>query len=168
MRALGLGDPDLRWGVDVTVAPAGGAPVRLLGVHLKSGCNAGDDPRDRDCAVLAEQRAVLEAWIDARAEEPVSAVVLGDLNRRVGLAGDSFWRAIDDGDPPAADLTLGGQGQDACCQARYPDFIDHIVLDARAAARLVPGSFEEYLYRDAPEAGRPSDHCPVSVRLTAR
>lgn len=30
--------------------------------------------------------------------------------------------------------------------ARYPDFIDHIALGARAAGRLVQGRFYDYVY----------------------
>src|SRR5690606_26142656 len=46
LSALGLGNPDLRWGVDITVTR--GKPLRLLAVHLKAGCNSGRAPSDPD------------------------------------------------------------------------------------------------------------------------
>ncbi|WP_292134791.1 hypothetical protein [Brevundimonas sp.] len=67
LSALALGNPDLRWGVDVTVSR--GRPVRLLAVHLKSGCNSGREPTDPDCPVLFDQLPVLEGWTEARARE---------------------------------------------------------------------------------------------------
>ncbi|HOU66529.1 MAG TPA: hypothetical protein PK861_10910, partial [Thermomonas sp.] len=50
---LQAGNPDLRSGVDVIVRPVGGKPMRLLSVHLKAGCSAGD--RNDACAALFQQ-----------------------------------------------------------------------------------------------------------------
>ena len=55
-------------------------------------------------------------------------------------------------------------GEPARCQERYPDFIDHIVLDPRAASRFVAGSFEQFDY-GVSEAEHPSDHCPIAIRV---
>jgi endonuclease/exonuclease/phosphatase family metal-dependent hydrolase len=162
LRELGLGNDGLRWGVDVTVN--GDKPLRLLSVHLKSGCNSGRAPTDRDCDVLFAQLPVLERWIDARANEPAPFAVLGDWNRRVASRGDAFWVEIDDAEPANADLTLAAGKRGATCKMRYSEFIDHIALDARAAQQALPGSFAEYTYR-VPEAQHPSDHCPVSVAV---
>lgn len=162
LSALALGNPNLRWGVDVTVTR--GRPLRLLAVHLKSGCNSGRAPTDPDCPVLFEQGPVLETWIDDRARTGEGFVVLGDWNRRLASRGDAFLAEINDGEPAGAALTLAGGGRQANCKARYREFIDFIVLGTKAAERLEPGSFEEYVY-DAPEAEHPSDHCPISVRL---
>lgn len=159
---LGLGSPSLRWGVDVTIALP--EPLRLLAVHLKSGCNSGRAPSDRDCTVLFRQLPVLERWIDARAREAAAFAVLGDVNRRLASRRDAFWAEIDDAEPPAADLTLAAGQRRATCKARYREFIDHIILDTRAAARLVNGSFVEFTY-GVPEDEHPSDHCPIMVAL---
>lgn len=78
--------------------------------------------------------------------------------------GDAFFDALNDGEPAAAALTLAGADRAAGCKVRYREFIDFIVVGVDAAARLEPGSFQEYVY-DAPEAEHPSDHCPISVRL---
>lgn len=155
---LQLGDPNLRGGVDVTIRAPGHAPLRLLAVHLKSGCFSGDAAKA--CPTLMRQVPILERWIDARAEEGVRFAVLGDFNRRLARADDVVWREIDDADPPNADLTLAEGAAAPKCDPRYSEFIDHIVLDARAARDLE--GFEELTY--AP-GERGSDHCPVVARL---
>ncbi|WP_292037103.1 MULTISPECIES: endonuclease/exonuclease/phosphatase family protein [unclassified Brevundimonas] len=162
LSALALGNPNLRWGVDVTVGRE--RPLRLLAVHLKSGCNSGRAPTDPDCPVLFGQAPVLETWIDDRANAGEAFVVLGDWNRRMASRGDAFFQALNDGEPAAASLTLTGAGRSAGCKARYREFIDFIVVGVEAAERVVPGSFEEYAYA-SPEAEHPSDHCPISVRM---
>lgn len=165
VRALGLDDDGLRWGVDVTVGTA--QPLRLLSVHLKSGCNFGRSVSDRDCDVLFEQLPVLERWIDARGSEALPFAVLGDWNRRLIARRDMFFAEIDDAEPANADLAIAAGSASATCKQRYREFIDHIVLDKRAGVTAVPGSFAEYTY-GTPEAAHPSDHCPVSVSLIAR
>lgn len=155
---LQLGDPNLRSGVDVTIRAPGHAPLRLLAVHLKSGCFAGDTAKP--CRTLMRQVPVLERWIDARAQEDLRFAVLGDFNRRLARADDAVWREIDDADPPNADLSLAEGAAGPKCDPRYAEFIDHIVLDARATRDLE--GFEELTY--AP-GERGSDHCPVLARL---
>lgn len=157
VTALQLGDADLRSGVDLVLRPDGGPELRLLSVHLKSGCSSGQ--AQPACPVFFEQAPQLEAWIDARAREARPFVVLGDFNRRLALPADPVWTDWDDGDPAEADLSLAAGGQRARCNPRYPDFIDHIVLDRRASQRLE--QFEETVF----EGPALSDHCAISVRL---
>jgi endonuclease/exonuclease/phosphatase family metal-dependent hydrolase len=156
---LQLGDPNLRGGVDITLRPPGRAPLRLLAVHLKSGCASGDG--GAACETLRRQVPVLERWIDGRALEPTRFAVLGDFNRRLARPGDAVWSDLDDADPPNADLALAAGDASPACDPRYRDFIDHVALDARAAADLE--GFEELTYPAGAE--RPSDHCPVVARL---
>lgn len=177
-RPLGLTDDTVRWGADVTLHPGTPRELRLLSVHLKSGCQR--DPLttpSEACEILARQVPALERWIDARAREGVPFAVLGDFNRRFDgefapsrdEAGRivAMWPEIDDGVPPGADLTDPGAGTGAAaCRAgersRMP--IDHVVLGATLAAALVSGSFRHERYpRDA--AARWPDHCPVGVTL---
>ena len=163
LSALALGNPDLRWGVDVTVSE--GRPVRLLAVHLKSGCNSGRELADPDCPVLFEQLPVLEGWTEARAREGQAFVVLGDWNRRLAGRDDAFLADLNDGDPAGSTLTLTSGGQAAGCKARYREYIDFIATGGSATGRIAPGSFEEYRYGGIPEGEHPSDHCPISVRI---
>jgi len=159
VTALMLGNAQLRSGVDITLRAPGHAPIRLLSVHLKSGCFSGSEAKA--CPTLLQQIPALEAWIDTAATGPERFAVLGDWNRRLALPGDSVWTEIDDGDPASADLRLADAGTPPACDPRYDSFIDHIVLDKRAAMEL--GSFEETRY--APGEKHFSDHCPVTVTL---
>jgi endonuclease/exonuclease/phosphatase family metal-dependent hydrolase len=157
----------VRRGVDITI-DLGGERLRLLGVHLKSGCFSGALERSAAaCAKLRQQLPPLEAWVDAREREGVPFAVLGDFNRRL-RQGDPFWTELDDRDPVPTDLTLVTEGRKSrCWNGVYPDFIDHIVLDAQAAAWLVPDSFDQLVYdaSDALHRKTLSDHCPISVQL---
>lgn len=155
--ALEVGDRDLRSGVDITLSPTGSSPIRLLSVHLKSGCSAGSssDP----CPVFFSQVPILESWIDARAAEDIRFAVIGDFNRRLATAGDAAWGDLDDSSPANADLALASGDRGATCDPRYNAFIDYVVLDRRAAGDLT--GFEEVLY----PGERLSDHCPVVATL---
>jgi len=159
VTSLMLGNPQLRSGVDITLRPTGRAAIRLLGIHLKSGCFTGSEAKA--CPILLDQVPALEAWIDAAAKGPVRFAVLGDWNRRLAQPGDSVWREIDDAEPANADLHLADQGRPPACDPRYDSFIDHIVLDKRAAADLT--HFTEEVY--APGEKHYSDHCPVAITL---
>lgn len=162
---LGLGDPDLRWGVDVTLDLP--TPIRLLGIHLKSGCNAGRDPSDKDCEILFRQAPILEGWIDARARGGEHFALLGDWNRRTGIKDDAFLAMVSDDDPPAGRVVMTNAGLRATCIARYADYIDHISIGVAAQTRIVPGSFREYRYGND-ENRFPSDHCPQTITLKTR
>lgn len=160
LSQLALGNPDLRWGVDITVQAH--FPLRLLAIHLKSGCSAGSEKES--CKILFEQIPVVEQWIDSRESERIPFAIMGDWNRRLALSGDSVWAELVDDQPEGAVLFNAAEGKGATCKQRYPDFIDHIVLDAKAAGRRIPGSFEEFTYGVAEER-HPSDHCPIAVSL---
>ena len=156
-----------RRGADMTVHLTDG-DLRLLGVHLKSGCQHDALSAGREsCAILRRQLAVLEGWIDARAGESAAFAVIGDFNRQFEPP-DRFWAAIDDGDPPEADLVAVTEGKrPACWGGRYPAFIDHIVLSRKAAGWLVPASFRtiDYAPADLRFEAVLSDHCPLIVDI---
>src|SRR3546814_8458548 len=76
-----LGNPQLRSGVDITLRPKGKAAIRLLGIHLKSGCFAGSEAKA--CPILLDQIPALEAWIDAAALGPDRFVVLDRKSTRL-------------------------------------------------------------------------------------
>jgi len=164
--ALGL-DGRSRRAADITVHGAHG-DLRLLSVHLKSGCASGRlDGPEAACAMLREQARRLEDWVDMRAREAVPFAVLGDFNRRF-TSKDPFWNGLDDGDPPEADLVDAGFGRHPpCWGGRYRQYIDHIVLSRTAATWLVPNSFAQQVYDPADEesAAVLSDHCPILALL---
>jgi len=164
--AIGL-DGRSRRGADITVHGAHG-DLRLLSVHLKSGCASGRlEGPETACVMLKEQGRRLEEWIDARAREKVPFAVLGDFNRRF-TPKDPFWNDLDDGEPPEAHLLDAGFGRrPPCWGGRYRQFIDHIVLSRTAATWLVPNSFAQAVYDgvDEKNAAVLSDHCPIAALL---
>jgi endonuclease/exonuclease/phosphatase family metal-dependent hydrolase len=170
----------VRRGAVLVLFPGEPREIHLLGVHLKSGCGRRplDDPREA-CVLLARQVPLLERWIDTEAAALHAFAVLGDFNRSIladgpverGAAGElrSLWAAIDDGDPPEADLVDIAEGQPFvnCTPAQnFGGYIDHIVLSRGLALRQVPGTFRRLTY-DPREAlrRRLADHCPVAIDI---
>lgn len=153
----------LRSGADITVTLPGGARLRLLSVHLKSGCRDApltDETRPA-CLTLGHQANVLADWIAARHQSGEPFAVLGDFGR-VMEGNDPFLATL----TAAAPLTLVTAGQSSPCWGGG-DFVDHILLGGPARAWFVPGSLRVMAYRET-ESGwraRLSDHCPVSIRL---
>ena len=171
LATLSLAD-DVRRGVELVLFPASPRELRLLSVHLKSGCarDALDATRP-SCVELRRQVPLLEAWIDDQAAGHKPFAILGDFNRDLlhEPPGASLWAEIDDADPPAADLVNTAEGQtfQNCMPSQtFSGFIDYIVLGRDMARGLVPGSFGREIYRPRDAARRKlSDHCPVFIRL---
>jgi endonuclease/exonuclease/phosphatase family metal-dependent hydrolase len=163
LYSLGDLSPTLRWGTDITVT-FGGRQLRLLSVHLKSGCWSAEqdsDPnRTNTCATLSEQILELREWADDREDEGIAFGILGDFNRRFAVSDDRAWSELSPESSPLELLTADLETQ---CDDRYEEFIDHIVLDADAAALLVPESTREWLRHD-----EHPDHCAVSADLATR
>jgi hypothetical protein len=152
----------LRSGLDVTLT-LDGRPVRLLAVHLKSGCFEGplQSSRKPACVSLARQLPVLQAWIAARQAEAVPFLVLGDFNRRL-KTGDALLSGLED----TAPMLQATAGHASPCWGGE-DFIDQILVGGPAAGWVVPDSLRVMVYREtSPEMKeRLSDHCPVSIKL---
>src|SRR6185312_15385322 len=112
---------------DVTLHFPGG-PLRLLAVHLKTGCWSKPlTAHLRSCETLAEQLPVLERWIAARRHDGTPFLVLGDFNRDM-KAGDPFLAALE----RAAPLTVPTSTRSDPCWGENSDFIDHIVAGGAA------------------------------------
>lgn len=154
LTVLQVGDPNLRSAVDITLKDPAGSPIRLLAVHLKSGCAADlDRPA---CPVLQKQARMLEGWIDQRAKEDTRFAILGDFNRRLALPGDAIWSELDR-PPGATDLAIAAGDTRPRCDPKYTSFIDQIVIDPRIAG-------DRFSFAELPYAGeRLSDHCAISI-----
>ena len=181
-KALNVGR--VRYGMDLTLTK-GDKSLRLLAVHLKSGCfekaldkqsvaAIGKERTKKACTKLTKQIKPLEAWIDDRATENIPFVVLGDFNRRFAIDIDKeyaeeqgLWQAIDDeGAENMWTPTLTKNSK--CWGGYYKDYIDHIVLDPRAKDMFVDGSFKQLVFdgKYSKELSRAlSDHCPISVEM---
>lgn len=161
LSSLANSNPDIPWGTDITILQ--GVGLRLLSVHLVSGCWGADQDRDAErtaiCETLRLQVDALKSWVEARQAEDIPYAILGDFNRRLALDGDWAWRVL-----PSAQfgLHLATAGLPTSCDPRYTALIDHIVVSGGLVSRIVPGSI-----REIPRLGDHPDHCAImlSVRL---
>lgn len=163
LAVLALGNADLRWGVDITVHDRAGQPLRLLGLHLKSGCFDKADPTPV-CSTVFKQADVLQWWIGEREKESVPYVLLGDWNRRLGKPNDKLWWELRHSTKEGVMLKDVPGGRRPSCST-FDSYIDHIVLSPKAAAAYRDGSFEEYTYEETGQPEHLSDHCAISVDL---
>ena len=183
----------VRYGMDITIE-RNNQSLRLLGVHLKSGCFAtpldkatldgmpaetySDKKRKRACEMLKKQIRPLERWVDKRAEENIPFIVLGDFNRRLEVEDENgykesqgIWPALDDprSKNPNQNMTrINDDIQPQCWPGVFNDFIDHIIADPRAAEMIVSDSFDELRYEDKQYQSSYkllSDHCPICVDI---
>ncbi len=156
----------LRQGLDVMIYRGDEPVLRVLGVHLKSGCFS-DASSGASCDKLTKQIPVLEAWAEARGAEGLPFVMMGDFNRRFSAA-DSIFQDLDDAEPPSSDLMRSiPDGETApCYDEKYPEYIDHVLLSpalhgrVKASAQLVYDEKDFGTFRK-----KISDHCPVYVDL---
>jgi endonuclease/exonuclease/phosphatase family metal-dependent hydrolase len=162
----------VRRGAVVTIYPGEKRELRLLSVHLKSGCVRDKLVGKRKaCRELALQVKPLEDWIDSQARSGSRFAVLGDFNRDLlkDFGPHRLWSAIDDSDPPEADLLNAAENQrfiNCSPYAHYSAYIDYVVLSRSLGQAVVPGSFARVLYRGGDDQRlKLSDHCPVSLRL---
>jgi len=151
----------LRSGVDVTLQLQ--PPLRVLAVHLKTGCPDArlSNTTRRSCTELRAQLSPLLDWISARRTEGTAFAILGDFNRHMD-GRDQLWSAL----RQAAPLTRATEGRASPCWGGEA-FIDHIMLGGAAREWLQPDTLRVLTYREtgAEWQQRLSDHCPVSVRL---
>ena len=152
----------LRSGADITLELPG-ARLRLLAVHLKSGCSHSRlsvDP-GRVCETLRMQIAPLAGWIAQRRDEGVPFIVLGDFNRRMEKR-DELLAAL----TATAPLVRATEGRGSPCWGGG-SFIDHILAGGAARGWMQADTLRVMVYRETDEAAkaRLSDHCPVSVRF---
>jgi endonuclease/exonuclease/phosphatase family metal-dependent hydrolase len=151
----------LRSGVDITLQLQ--PPLRVLAVHLKTGCPDArlSNATRGSCAALRAQLSPLLDWIAARHAEGMAFAILGDFNRHMD-GRDQLWSAL----RQAAPLARATEGRGSPCWGGEA-FIDHIMLGGAARDWLQPDTLRVLTYREtgAEWKQRLSDHCPVSVRL---
>ncbi len=151
----------LRSGADITLDLPGGR-LRLLAVHLKSGCNADRlNGPSRVCETLRLQVVPLQGWIAQRREEGAAFVLIGDFNRRME-GRDELLAALN----TVAPLKRATEGRATPCWGGNT-FIDHIIAGGAARGWMQSDTLRVMLYRETDEAAKAklSDHCPVSVRF---
>lgn len=159
LSSLADSNPDIPWGTDITIRQ--GAGLRLLSVHLVSGCWGAAQDRDAErsaiCETLRLQVGALKSWVEARQAEDIPYAILGDFNRRLALDGDWAWRVLSSA---RFGLHLATAGLPTSCDPRYTALIDHIVVSSDLVGRIVPDSI-----REIPRLGDHPDHCAILLRL---
>ena len=159
----------LRDGLDVTLTLPGGHLLRVLVLHLKTGCQTDRIATSHrpQCALLAQQIPPLAQWVAARQQEGVAFLLIGDFNR-VFDTPEEMGAAL----AQAAPLTRVTQGRQSPCWDSAP-FIDHIFAGGAARNWLRPDSLRVQVFREREADEKAvmhdkeslSDHCPVSVLL---
>ena len=153
----------LRDGLDATLALPGGTALRVLVVHLKTGCHYDTIAHSHrtQCRLFAQQIPPLAAWAAARQAEGTPFLILGDFNR-----------IFDDPEELGTALAAAAPMRRATEHASSPcwdggEFIDHIFAGGPATNWIEPGSLRVQVFHEAGEVWkqRLSDHCPVSVKL---
>lgn len=174
-------DGSSRSAADITLFPGTPQAVRLLAVHLKSGCFTGSLASGGACPRLRQQVPVLEAWVDARAAAGERYVILGDFNRRLeidagfGAGNDeanptSMFTALSDGNPAGAVLRRASsvlQAVPCSSQDNFPPTpIDNILVSENLAQSAIGFTATRLVFDDAEAASlNLSDHCPIRLAL---
>jgi len=175
-----------RAGADITLWPGTPRAVRLLAVHLKSGCADGPLSRGEGrevrepCEKLSRQVPVLGRWAQARESEGVAYAIAGDFNRRLeqdaqfGPGPDpqrprNLLAGINAMLPPQAPMEAATAGEPYTrCRPgdRYKGYIDNVLLSTRLLERSGARQFSSTPFeaRQVREL-QLSDHCPISVEL---
>ena len=153
----------LRSAADVTLnLPSG--KLRLLAVHLKSGCREDrlDAAANPACQTLALQLPHLSEWVSRRTDEKMPFVLMGDFNRWME-GRDAFFAELQ----RPAKLLRAEAGKHSPCWGGA-GFLDHIIAGGAAIGWMRPDSLRVLVYREgtAEMKERLSDHCPVSVRIS--
>jgi endonuclease/exonuclease/phosphatase family metal-dependent hydrolase len=153
----------LRSGADIGLRLQQGGVLRLLSVHLKSGCqtSALTDTDEPACATLALQADALRDWMVARRDAGEPFLLLGDFARV--MDGDDAFLAILQQATPL--LRATAHRASPCWGGEK--FVDHILAGGAAQGWLRPDSLRVMAYRETEAAWRTrlSEHCPVTVRL---
>jgi endonuclease/exonuclease/phosphatase family metal-dependent hydrolase len=169
-------DGATRAGADITLYPGTPQAIRILAVHLKSGCFDGKlDRRFSPCERLRQQAPVVEAWIDQRVREGTALAVLGDFNRHLDkdarypagpdeTAPLNLMQAWGDNSPPGATLWRATEGQPylPCDEDdRHRQYIDDVLIDQRLASRYKNRRMTRLSYEPQDRGRQLSDHCPL-------
>ncbi len=124
-----LGDTDLGaneepHGVDIEVT-VGDRTVRMLSVHLTSGCSSNKSETGPACTALFYQAPALRNWTQARSANSEAWLVAGDFNRGWDTD-DEFWISALGASAKTLKVASGGDGT-----------VDHLLLSSgRQGMRL--------------------------------
>lgn len=175
-----LGQPltrEARGGLLARLTFLDGRQLRVLVVHLKSGCqdfgssSSSSSTSTPACRQLAAQLPILARLLDELEAQGGAILLLGDFNLRFvaspgqaapdaasDAASDGAWSLLDNRQPAGARLerlTAGFTQPEGCFWPRYGNQpIDHILLAGTLVGRAVPGSLQAHPFRTDTEPRR--------------
>lgn len=162
---LGLDDPGLRHGLQLSVSSALGE-FQLLNVHLKSGCFVDDFSlaNSEACQLFTRQAPILDAWIEEMERAAKPYLVLGDFNHRLSAPYNQLTRLIGANSDGTKSSLINTTADFIGCHPLFPALIDHILVGnlQDPALKFSP---QTHLYDDMLPENMLSDHCAVSLTL---
>lgn len=165
LQALALGGK-YRPGARLTLWAGSRQEIRLLAVHLKSGCSSDPAGSTRAaCGPMAAQMRELAGWLDEAENDRL--ILLGDFNRAGPDLTDPLWQGlIQHPRLPLTDAANGSPFRNCYIGQPFWRSIDHILLGPAIARAMRPGSYRKLRYAAADAMNyRLSDHCPVSIDI---
>lgn len=170
-----------RHGLELQIKAKNGKSIKLLSVHLKSGCFdkalSSNFATRRDarkdvvtCTVLKNQAPALEEWLDSNLKAGFQVMIIGDFNRRFDSdiefskdANQSLFAELSDGDPVGATLfrpTYGFKAAKDCRVGGSPWLIDHVLMSGDLGRHYVGKSLVQYA-----ASLHGSDHCAIRFSM---
>lgn len=165
---FGLDSPGLRHGLEITVDTPFGE-VSALNVHMKSGCFVDNYSRaDSDaCQTFARQAPILDAWIEDKEARGAKYVVLGDFNHRLSAPYNHLTRQLTDNQNGSASSLVITTKDIIGCHPWYPAPIDHLLMGG-IDTNSVDATVDVFAFEDMNVDNMLSDHCAISLSLTAK
>jgi len=170
LTELSLGSSQLRQGL-VALVDHAGVSVRILSVHLKSGCQVAPfESNNANCGALRDQLEVLKDWIREREAQNQPYMMVGDFNRTLE-DNDPFMLGLEDAAGKPLYRTTVGQ-RPSCWDhfpdaPSYPSFIDHHIASPTVVAAWGTPTLNIYNYTETyPDAWLyVSDHCAITANF---
>ncbi|MCY4143739.1 MAG: hypothetical protein OXG08_08660 [Gammaproteobacteria bacterium] len=168
--------PGLRHGTQIELNLSG-QTLRLMSVHLQSGCldEKSEDSADNehDCEKLAEQVPFLSKWFEQTTSQTDHVVILGDFGRHLADRGGDW--ILDELNQIAPIKSAMTGFEPLCWRNKQSQYTAHFLLTKPVQDSVVSDSFREVTFAAShkriatDEQGRellyPSDHCPITVEL---
>ena len=170
-----------RHGLELQIKTKNGKSIKLLSVHLKSGCfdkalNSNyATKRDAEknvvtCSVLKNQAPALEEWLDSNLKAGFQTMIIGDFNRRFDSniefskdANISLFAELSDGNPVGASLfrpTHGFKSIKECQGGGSPLLIDHALMSSGLREYYVSKSLMQFA-----ASLKGTDHCALKFAM---
>ena len=165
LHAFGLQTPGLRHALALDVQTDIG-PLKLLNVHLKSGCFVDDHTKEdsRACEMLSQQARLLDSWIEKREQSAEPYAVLGDFNHRLSAPYNRLTRTLSQNQDGKQASLNNATSALIGCHPYYPATIDHILVGHMSDTQFSLSADVQHYERMDPE-DMLSDHCAVTLSI---